>query len=155
MSHRIYFAQHGLAVDKADDPERPLSPTGRQQTENIAKTLRDSNLSVSEVFHSGKLRALQTAKIFADALHIPSISAIEGLSPNDNSTLLAKNLNINHALYIGHLPHLEKLTAYLLTGKESANIIKFQNSGVLCLKKINDQYQLCWYLSPNLLMDNK
>ncbi len=121
MTHRIYFAQHGLAVDKADDPERPLSPTGRQQTE-----------------------------IFASALNASSVSAIEDLSPNDDVTLLAQELNTGDQLYIGHLPHLEKLTAYLLTGEKNTGIIKFQNSGVLCLEKDAQHYRIKWLLSPEL-----
>ncbi len=78
MTHRIYFAQHGLAVDKTEDPERPLSPAGRDQTKTIANTLLDSKISVSNIFHSEKLRASQTAEIFARILKISSLSAIEG-----------------------------------------------------------------------------
>ncbi len=151
MSHKVYFSQHGLAVDKTDDPERPLSPTGRQQTETIACTLRNSEAPIARIFHSGKLRAKQTAEIFASTLNVSAISATEGLSPNDDVTLLAQKLNSDHALYIGHLPHLNKLTAYLLTGDKNADIITFQNSGVLCLEKNALRYQLKWLITPELI----
>ena len=148
---RIYFAQHGLAVDKADDPERPLSQAGIDQTKAIVKILQDSETPVSSVFHSGKLRAAQTAEIFANAMNISSTSPAEGLSPNDDVALLAKQLNVNHALYVGHLPHLEKLVAHLVTGDEDDNIVMFQNSAVVCLEKNEDYYKLRWYLTPELL----
>jgi len=153
MTHTIYFAQHGLAVDKAEDPERPLSPSGRDQTETIANTLLDAKIPVTNIFHSGKLRASQTAEIFARILKISSLCAIEDLSPNDDVTLLAQKLNVDHALYIGHLPHLEKLAAYLLTNNENTDILKFQNSGVLCLGKNNRQYHIKWLLTPELSSD--
>ena len=150
MAYKIYFAQHGLAVDKAKDPERPLSLSGEQQTKAVANILLDSATPVTRIFHSGKLRAAQTAEIFSDILKVPSISAIKGMSPNDDVTLLAQQLNVEHALYIGHLPHLEKLASYLLTGNENANIIKFQNSGILCLEKDSLQYHIKWLLTPEL-----
>ncbi len=150
MTHRIYFAQHGLALDKADHPERPLSPAGAEQTEAVARILQNSKIPVAHIFHSGKLRAKQTAEILAGALKVSSLSAIEGLSPNDDVTLLAQNLNMDQALYIGHLPQLEKLVACLLIGDENAAIIRFQNSGVVCLEKEKDQYHIKWLLTPEL-----
>ncbi|MFV9615153.1 MAG: phosphohistidine phosphatase SixA [Gammaproteobacteria bacterium] len=151
MTFSVYFAQHGLAVDKAEDAKRPLSRAGIEQSKTIARAMQNSKIPITRVFHSGKLRASQTAEIFQQILNISSIAAIDGLSPNDEVTLLAQNLNINHALYIGHLPHLEKLAAYLVTGNENSNIIKFQNSAVLCLEKSENNYQLRWYLTPELL----
>jgi phosphohistidine phosphatase len=151
MVHSVYFSQHGLAVDKADDAERPLSRAGIQQTKSIARILHDSKTPVTSIFHSGKLRAAQTAKIFASAMDISTTSETDGLSPNDDVTLLAQSLNINNALYIGHLPHLEKLVTYLITGSENVSIINFQNSAVACLEKYETQYQLQWYITPGLI----
>jgi len=147
----VYFVQHGLAVDKTDDPERPLSQAGIHQSKIIARALHDSKTSISSVFHSGKLRASQTAEIFAETVKLSTTSAVMGLSPNDDVILLAQNLNTNHALYIGHLPHLEKLVSYLVTGNENGNIIKFQNSAVVCLEKNENHYQLKWYLTLELV----
>ncbi len=46
---------------------------------------------------------------------------------------------------------LEKLAAYLVTGNENGNIIRFQNSAVLCLENNDSHYQLRWYITPELL----
>ena len=148
---RVYFAQHGLAIDKTDNPERSLSRAGIEQTNAIAKQLQLSANPISQIFHSGKLRALQTAEIIASTMNIRSISAIDHLSPNAAVTLVTKNLTINNALYIGHLPHLEKLVSELITNNQNKNIIKFQNSGIVCLEKGNDSYHIKWYLTPDLL----
>jgi phosphohistidine phosphatase len=154
-THQIYFAQHGLAVNKAENPDRPLSEAGIKQTEAIAKYLQRSAIPVAQISHSGKLRALQTAQIFAAELNITAVSAIDHLSPNDAVTLLAQNLqtdvSTNKTLYIGHLPHLEKLVSFLVTGKENPGILQFQNSAVVCLEKKETLYQLQWYLTPDLV----
>ncbi|MFV2004951.1 MAG: phosphohistidine phosphatase SixA [Gammaproteobacteria bacterium] len=154
-NHQIYFAQHGLAVSKANNPDRPLSDAGTRQTEAIARQLRRSAIPVAHITHSGKLRALQTAQIFAAELNLSTVTASEFLSPNDDVTLLARYLQadtaINNTLYIGHLPHLEKLVSFLITGKDEPSIIQYQNSAVVCLQKNESSYQLRWYVTPEAL----
>ncbi len=149
--NKLYFAQHGLAIDKTDNPERPLSTAGIEQTEAIARHLQRSAIPISQIFHSGKLRALQTAEIIASVCNIKSVSAIDYLSPDADVTLIAENLTFNNALYIGHLPHLEKLITYLVTSRQNEAIIKFHNSGIACLEYENKHYHLKWYVSPDEL----
>ena len=151
-ANRLYFVQHGLAVSKADNPGRPLSAEGIKQTENIARQLLRSDVSISSIFHSGKLRAQQTGGIFADVLNVSSIGAADHLSPNDDTGLIKSELNIDQAMYVGHLPHLEKLVSDLVTGHESPAIIKFQNSAVICLQPQDDLYRIAWYLTPDLVI---
>ena len=150
-ANRVYFAQHGLATDKTENPQRPLTEAGIKQTLSVAKQLHTSEMPVSQIFHSGKLRASQTAEIFVSTLNITSASKLDHLSPNDDVSVLAKNLTIENALYIGHLPHLEKLVSHLVIGNKDQNIIKFQNSAIICLEKNNHQYHIRWYLTPDLL----
>lgn len=149
-SKTIYFAQHGLAVDKSSDPERPLSEAGIQQTQSVADQLCISNIPVSRIFHSGKLRAAQTADIVASGLSITTCAA-NNLSPNDDIHLLIPALQ-NETLYVGHLPHLDKLCNYLLTGTEDAGILEFKNSGVICLTLNDGQGRLNWYLTPDIVI---
>ena len=142
MANRIYFAQHGLAVRKEEDSSRPLSATGIKQTTDIAEQLRISKIQISDVYHSGKLRAQQTAEIFASSLKVPSILTSDYLSPNDDVEMLAENLNINNALYVGHLPHLEKLICYLVTKHKIPEVLNFRNSAVVCLEKNDNAYTI-------------
>ena len=151
MTNRVYFAQHGLAVSKEEDPNRPLSAAGIKQTTRIAEQLRVSHTLISNIYHSGKLRAQLTAEIYAAALDIPSLLISDDLLPNDDIKRIAEKLSINHALYVGHLPHLEKLTAYLVTGQEMPSVLTFKNSAVVCLENKADTYTVLWYLTPELL----
>ena len=86
----------------------------------------------------------------ATAMGLDTVTMIEGLSPNDEVSLLSQNLDANDALYVGHLPHLERLASYLVSGNEDATIVKFQNSGVLCLEKEDSLYLIRWLLPPEL-----
>jgi phosphohistidine phosphatase len=152
---KVYFMQHGLAVDKSENAERPLSEAGIIQSQLIAEFLKTSGTTITHIFHSGKLRASQTAEIIANGLSIKKISANTGMSPNDDVSLLRKNLTIDGALYVGHLPHLENFVSYLVTSGGQAsifpNIIHFQNSAIVCLEKNETAYDIHWYLTPELL----
>jgi len=152
---RLYFAQHGLAVNKAEDPERPLSKDGIEQTTSVANQLRAADIPVTNIFHSQKLRSQQTAEIFSSVLKSidlkqAKISGIDHLSPNDDISLIKQHLTTSNALYIGHLPHIGKLVSSLITDDEDLNIVKFQNSAVICLEKKETRYQILWYITPHI-----
>ena len=153
-ANRLYFAQHGLAVDKTDDPARPLSKRGITQTTLIAAQLHKSQEAISAIFHSGKLRASQTAEIFAEYLSISNVSAVEYLSPNYDALQTIEKLSNHSVLYIGHLPHLDKLIAQLLTGNENMSIINFQNSAVLSLENDQTRYRIQAYITSDTLTFN-
>jgi len=150
----IFLAQHAIAIDKTVDSERPISAEGIKQTQLVARQLLTSSMAISAVFHSGKLRAQQTAEIFADTLQINNLIEIGFLSPNESIALFIQNLTTDKALYIGHLPHLEKLTSKLVCGDENAGIVNFQNSSVLCLQNNNEHHwQIQWYATPALVAE--
>ena len=152
-ARRVYLAQHGMAVDKAVDPERPLSEQGIAQTQAIAEQLQRANIKVTRIFHSGKLRARQTAEIFASILTVDKLGSTEGFSPNDDVSQTPSQLTFDDALYIGHLPHLDKLVSLLVSGDEASGVLMFQNSAVVCLENdtSKDNYSIQWYLSNNLI----
>ncbi|VAW53712.1 hypothetical protein MNBD_GAMMA05-1215 [hydrothermal vent metagenome] len=150
--NRLYFAQHGLAVDKTKNSDRPLSASGIEQTELMAAQLSKQQITISKIFHSGKLRASQTADIFAKRLSVAAVSAVDYLSPNSDISIVTALLDTDAALYVGHLPHIDKFTSTLLTGDENKSIIYFQNSGVLCLESTPQNFQVKWYLTPAQLV---
>ena len=146
----VYFVQHGLALSKEKDPNRPLSPEGKRDVERITSYLGKYHLTIRAVCHSGKTRALQTAQIFVDQFKGSQICQLSGMSPNNNVKEFASMLNIENTMYVGHLPHLEKLISYLITGDESKQVIKFVNGGVVCVEKNDSGFYINWYLKPSL-----
>lgn len=64
----VYFVQHGVAESKDIDASRPLAQTGSDATKKMATHLGKHGIIVHDIFHSGKLRAQQTATIFAEVL---------------------------------------------------------------------------------------
>jgi phosphohistidine phosphatase len=53
-------------------------------------------------------------------------------------------------MIVGHLPFLQKLASFLLSGTEGNQFISFRNSGVICLE-YTDAWKLLWAVVPELL----
>ena len=65
---KLYLMQHGNAMSKAENSERPLSEKGQQDVEGISAFLARSKSKISEIRHSGKRRTEETAHIVARRL---------------------------------------------------------------------------------------
>ncbi len=147
----LYLVQHGKAMSKEEDPERPLSDEGRADVRKITSFLFE--LDVARIYESGKLRATETAEIIGSALNV-SIAKEEGLLPLDNPGQWAGKLKeINEdTMLVGHLPHLGKLASLLLASSPEAGMVEFSPGGVLCLRRDEDSnWSLQWPVLPERL----
>jgi len=146
---KLYLIQHGLALAKEEDPKRPLSTQGKAQTQRTAEYMKSRSIKVETIWHSTKLRAVQTAKIIAEALACGKIQARDDMNPLDTveklpREILASNKDI---MIIGHLPFLQKLANRLLIGLEESEIIAFKNSGVVSLD-YDEKWKIDLLVSP-------
>jgi phosphohistidine phosphatase len=148
----LFLVQHGKSLPKEKDPNKGLSEGGIHETERIAQVAKGYGVHVSSIAHSGKTRARQTADIFASALRPDGdIQEISGLNPLDDVTAVAIDSTEDRML-VGHLPFMERLTAYLITGSIERPVFKFQNSGIVCLNKAPDtkSWVIKWALMPHI-----
>ena len=150
----LFLVQHGKSLPKEIDAEQELSDEGRTETEKIAAAARAHGLRVARIEQSGKRRAAQTAEIFAAFLQPPAgVRQADGLNPLDDVTAFAKNIDASEDLMlIGHLPFMEKLASFLVTGNIDQSVLRFQNSGIVCLDKDPgaDHWVILWTLFPRI-----
>ena len=59
----LILVRHGTAQDSNVNIDRPLTDEGINEIEQVAKRLSSEKLSISQIYHSGILRAMQTAEI--------------------------------------------------------------------------------------------
>lgn len=152
---RIYLTQHGLAVPKDVDPDRPLSEQGRQDVRRLADFLRNAGIQVDQVLHSGKTRAEQTAVMLSESL-LPNgqPQARAGLGPNDPLETLSSEIAFWSAdtLIVGHLPFLGRLASLLLASDPDRAMIAFQPGSMTCLEEDADRrWVMVWMIRPELL----
>jgi phosphohistidine phosphatase len=150
----LYLIQHGKSLPKDQDPDQGLSEEGVTETERIARLAQDYGVNVSQIRHSVKTRARQTAEILARALKPQNnIQEINGIKPMDDVTACAAKIDPDeNVMLVGHLPFMERITSYLITGSIDQPVVKFQNSGIVCLDKDPEtqSWFIKWTLMPNI-----
>lgn len=148
---QLYLVQHGEAKNEDEDPERPLTTKGKTEVGHVAAHTAKL-IKVHTIKHSPKLRAKQTADIFAS--HNPHASSVEteGIKPLDDPEIIKKTIESQdeNIMLVGHLPHLSKLASLLLTGDQEKEVISFRYGAVVCLEK-EETWKLKWIFTPELL----
>lgn len=158
----LYLVQHGSAVPKDEDPERPLSMAGRTSIQKAASFLARSQLNISGIVHSGKLRAAQTALLLSETLGKGRVieECLYPIGPNDSVDLLYDAVESGPTaqmdgdkMVVGHLPFLSKLLSRLVCGDEFETVVHFKPGTIVALERgaNGDGWTVIWVLSPELL----
>jgi phosphohistidine phosphatase len=150
VAGRLYLVQHGQAKAESEDPERPLTDQGVDEVTRVARHCVE-RLAVrpTRLLHSGKTRARQTAEIWGALLGIDA-EAADALAPNDDPTIWAERVEAetDDVLLVGHLPHLARLAALLLTGADDRPVIKFRPGGFVALDHTDTGWEVAVVLPP-------
>ena len=113
----VYLVHHADAVSPDVDAQRPLSERGRIHAERLAADSAGRGVKPEVVWHSGKLRARQTAEALWRACNpLAEFSATRGLQPNDAPEFVRDQLTgeTRDVVLVGHMPNLERVHALLL-----------------------------------------
>lgn len=152
----LYLVQHAEAKREEEDPARDLTEKGRQDIESLAHHLKRLNVQVRQIFHSGKTRAQSTANVLAIHLQPPAgVSQAPGLAPLDDPEVWAGQIGKmdEDILLVGHLPHLGRLAALLLSGDKERSVINFQMGGVVRLRRMEaGQWAVDWMVVPEIVL---
>jgi phosphohistidine phosphatase len=148
----LYLCQHAEAKSKDVDEKKDLTQKGLDDIEVVSHHLKRLNVEVQEIFHSGKTRAQRTAKILAEHLQPPGgYTAAPGLAPLDDPEIWAARLaDRNENIFlVGHLPHLGRLAALLMTGDKTKTVINFQMASVVKLRRMETgEWAVDWIIVP-------
>lgn len=118
----IYLVHHADAVLPDVEPQRPLSVAGRSQADALASEAAARGVKPVAIWHSGKLRARQTAEPFLRLCNpMAEFSAIRGLQPDDPPEWIKDLVTGEHrqVMLVGHMPNLPRVLTLLVTGGES------------------------------------
>ena len=144
----IYLVHHADAVGPEVEPQRPLSGAGRNHAEQLAAEAAARGVKPVAIWHSGKLRARQTAEPFLRLCNpMAEFSAIKGLQPNDSPGLIKDLLSgeAREVMLVGHMPSLPRLLTLLVTGDESS-LLSFPLHGAIALEPAGGRWIERWRL---------
>ena len=135
---RVVLVHHAEAVGPEVDPQRPLAVAGHERATTLANRLKREGFVPAAIWHSGKLRARQTAEKFLIAC-APSaeFKMIRGLLPDDPPEWLRDELAAEErdVLLVGHIPNIMRLAALL--GEDAA----LPQHGYVMLEKTDSSWR--------------
>jgi phosphohistidine phosphatase len=100
------------------------------------------------IWHSGKLRAKQTAEPFLRLCNpLAEFSAIRGLQPTDPPGSI-KDLvtgDQREVMLVGHMPNLPRVLTLLVRGDDSS-LLSFPLHGAIALEPVGEHWVERWRL---------
>jgi phosphohistidine phosphatase len=132
----IYLVHHADAVGPEVEPQRPLSAMGRLHAEALAGDVAARGVKPVVIWHSGKLRARQTAEPFVRRCNpLAEFSALRGLQPTDPPEWIRDHVAGEHreVMLVGHMPNLPRILSLLVSGSETP-LLAFPLHGVVALE---------------------
>lgn len=151
---KLFLVQHGEAMNQAEDPARPLTEKGKLEVERVARAAHNLEMNPECIFHSGKLRAEQTAESIASVLGVTKLEAVPGLNPNDEVSPWSKKIALldDEIALVGHLPFMDMLASLLLCGDEHKGIVRLRYGAIVCLERDPEgNWRILWLLSPEMV----
>jgi len=142
--------RHGEAVSRIPDSQRPLSDKGRAQVNAVAQTAGARAVAVAWIYHSGILRAQQTAELVAEVLApAEGVREFGGLCPDDDPFIVKARLDIvaQPVMLVSHLPYLGRLAGLLTTGDAERAVIEFAPATLVCMTRQRTGWKLNWSIS--------
>jgi phosphohistidine phosphatase len=128
-----------------------LSEFGREQVRSVGRLAAANESRPAAVFHSGILRAQQTAEILRRELGINREPApMSGLLPEDDPFIARAELDsaADPVMLVGHLPHLQRLAALLVVEDSERRVVEFAPATVVCLTRAGAHWQIEWVIGP-------
>jgi phosphohistidine phosphatase len=116
----------------------------------LAEEARQRGVRPDLVWHSGKLRARQTADAFWRACNpLAPFTAVRGLQPGDPAAWMRDRLagEERSILLAGHMPHLPALLRLLCGGSGDASA-EFPLHGIVALDNDGENWKELWRLKP-------
>ncbi|MBN2289028.1 MAG: phosphohistidine phosphatase SixA [Candidatus Glassbacteria bacterium] len=152
---KLYLVRHGEAKTELEDVSKPLNEKGRQDVRHLGRTLKNMNVRVPRIVHSGRLRAEETAKLLADSLEgAAEVKKMKGLAPNDSigPTLDWVNAEEEDLMIVGHLPFLASLLEELVRVSDPEELPKFDSGNLVGVERIGDSWQIFRHIGPNMIL---
>jgi phosphohistidine phosphatase len=120
----ILLVRHAEAVQERgglDDGSRWLTKLGRAQAREVAELVRDRGVLPVRMVASPRVRAVQTAELFAQVLGFRGvIEIVPSLSYTQPAELAARELSAfddsEHLAAFGHMPTIAEIAARLTGG---------------------------------------
>ncbi|MGB0629675.1 MAG: histidine phosphatase family protein [Alphaproteobacteria bacterium] len=127
---KVYLIHHATAFKAEEDPERHLTPLGRDQADRLGARLAAAGVDPVRILHSDKQWVMETAERIAAAMGMQDRTAVAGYDINTGDDLSPFLSEIDAAdgdiMMVGHVDYLRRAAAKLVAGDENVQVIAFK-----------------------------
>src|SRR5262245_16789387 len=114
--------------------------------DDLARQTAARKVKPAAIWHSGKLRARQTADAFLRACNpLAEFGAIRGLQPTDPPGWIRDLVNqeVRDVMLVGHMPQLPRLLTLLVSGNEAV-LLDYPLHGLVALEQVGERWEERW-----------
>ena len=137
---KVYLVHHVDALSAEQDPQRHISPKGRDQADRLGARLRALGVTPARILHSDKQWTIDTAERVAAKLGAKDKTATAAYPIDTGAPLAPFMAEIAAAkgdiMMCGHIDYLLRAASQLVCGDEKRKVVEFKpgNGTVVCLE---------------------
>lgn len=143
----LFLVHHAQAADALVDTQRPLTLEGRVHADDLARRAHARGAKPEVIWHSGKLRARQTAEAMWRACNpLAELAAARGLQPDDPPLWMRDSVEGDQRdiMLVGHMPHMARLYRLLIGESTAHAAAEFPLHGAVALSMRGERWQEAW-----------
>ena len=147
---KIYLVHHVDALSAKQDPQRHISPMGRDQADRLGTRLHALGATPARILHSDKQWTIDTAERIATKLGASDKTAKTAYPINTNDPIAPFMAEIaatnGDIMMCGHVDYLLRSTSHLVCGDESRKVFEFKpgNGTAVCLEGKGDEWAIIY-----------
>ena len=143
---KVYLVHHVDALSAEQDPQRHISPKGREQADRLGTRLRQLGVAPVRILHSDKQWTIDTAERIAAKLGAEDRTAKTAYPINTGDSVEPFVAEIAAArgdiMMCGHVDYLLRSASQLVCGDETRKVVEFKpgNGTAVCLEGKGDDW---------------
>ena len=137
---KVYLVHHVDALSAEQDPQRHISPLGREQADRLGTRLKALRVAPVRILHSDKQWTIDTAERIAAKLGAKDRTAKTAYPINTGDPVAPFMAEIAGAggdvMMCGHVDYLLRSASQLVCGDEKKKVFEFKpgNGTAVCLE---------------------
>lgn len=147
---KVYLVHHVDALSAEQDPQRHISPLGREQADRLGTRLRALGVAPVRILHSEKQWTIDTAERIAAKLGAQDRLVKAAYPINTGDPLAPFLAEIRSAggdvMMCGHVDYLLRSASKLVCGDESRKVVEFKpgNGTLVCLEGEGERWAITY-----------
>ncbi len=137
---KVYLVHHVDALSAEQDPQRHISPKGKEQADRLGKRLKALGVAPARILHSDKQWTIDTAERIAAQLGAESRTAKTAYPINTGDPVAPFAAEIakggGDIMMCGHVDYLLRAASQLVCGDEKRKVVEFKpgNGTAVCFE---------------------